>query len=90
LLDNQSVQQQPPAQESQPITTTIVQIVPDKPAEELGMIDVSVAAFGLIGVIMVAALIAGLIAGAGYIWYRSRRAITIIEARGHQHNYFRP
>jgi hypothetical protein len=89
LLDNQSVQQQPPAREEQPITTTIVQIVPDKPAEELGMIDVSLAAFGLTGVIMVAALIAGLIAGAGYIWYRSRRAITIIEARGHQHNLFR-
>ena len=53
------------------------------------MIDVSVAAFGLTGVIMVAALVAGLIAGAGYIWYRSRRAITIIEARGHQHNLFR-
>ena len=53
------------------------------------MIDVSVAAFGLTGVIMAAALVAGLIAGAGYIWYRSRRAITIIEARGHQHNLFR-
>ena len=85
------MQQQPPppAREPQPITPTIVQIVPDKPAEELGMIDVSLAAFGLTGVIMVAALIAGLIAGAAYIWYRSRRAITIIEARGHQHNLFR-
>ena len=85
------MQQQPPspARDEQPITTTIVQIVPDKPAEDLGMIDVSVAAFGLTGVIMVAALIAGLIAGAGYIWYRSRRAITIIVARGHQHNLFR-
>jgi len=84
------VQQQPPAREpQQPITTTIVQVVPDKPAEELGMIDVSLAAFGLTGVIMVAALVAGLVAGAAYIWYRSRRAITIIEARGHQHNLFR-
>jgi hypothetical protein len=90
LLDNQSVQQQPTAREpQQPITTTIVQVVPDKPAEELGMIDVSLAAFGLTGVIMVAALVAGLVAGAAYIWYRSRRAITIIEARGHQHNLFR-
>ena len=52
------------------------------------MIDVAVAAFGLTGVIMVAALVAGLIAGALFIWYRSRRAITIIEARGHQHNLF--
>jgi hypothetical protein len=71
-------------------TVTIVRMAPDeKPARELSMIDVSVAAFGLTGVIMVAALAAGLIAGATYIWYRSRRAITIIEARGHQHNLFR-
>ena len=79
--------QQQPAREAQQVT--IVQIAPDQPARELSMIDVSLAAFGLTGVIMAAALIAGLIAGAGYIWYRSRRAITIIEARGHQHNLFR-
>ena len=76
-------------QEPQAITPTFVQIVTDEPAKELGMIDVSVAAFGLIGVIMAAALVAGLAAGALYIWYRSRRAITIIEARGNQHNLFR-
>ena len=71
-------------------TVTIVQLEADqKPAPELSMIDVSVAAFGLTGVIMVAALLAGLVAGAAYIWYRSRRAITIIEERGHQHNLFR-
>ena len=52
------------------------------------MIDVSIAAFGLTGVIMVAAIVAGLIAGATYIWYRSKRAITTIEARG-GHNLFR-
>ena len=79
----------PPTREAQPITPTIVQIVPEQPAEELSMIDVSLAAFGLTGVIMVAALIAGLVAGAGYIWYRSKRAITIIEARGGNHNLFR-
>ena len=76
-------------QEPQAITPIIVQIVTDEPAKELSMIDVSVAAFGLIGVIMVAAVVAGLLAGALYIWYRSRRAITIIEARGNQHNLFR-
>jgi hypothetical protein len=81
-VSNQPVQQ---PQEAQPVT--IVQIAPDPPARELSMIDVSVAAFGLTGVIMVAALVAGLIAGAGYIWYRSRRAITTIEARG-GHNLF--
>lgn len=70
-------------------TVTIVQIVDDKSTKELSMIDVSVAAFGLTGLIMGAALVAGLLAGALFIWYRSRRAITIIEARGHQHNYFR-
>ena len=83
-MSNQQVQQ---PQEAQPVT--IVQIAPEQPARELSMIDVSVAAFGLTGVIMVAALVAGLIAGAAYIWYRSRRAITIIEERGHQHNLFR-
>ena len=76
-------------QDLQAITPTIVQIVTDEPAKELSMIDVSVAAFGLIGVIMMAAVVAGLLTGALYIWYRSRRAITIIEARGNQHNLFR-
>jgi len=77
--------------QQQPITPTIVQIVPDnvKPAQEISMIDVAVASFGLTGVIMVAAIIAGLIAGVAYTWYRSRRAITIIEERGHQHNLLR-
>ena len=77
--------------QEQPITPTIVQIVPanEKPAKEIGMIDVAVASFGLTGVIMVAALAAGLVAGATYIWYRSKRAITLIEERGHQHNLLR-
>ena len=83
------MQQQPATGDAQPITPTIVRVVPEKPAEELSMIDVSLAAFGLTGAIMAAAVLAGLIAGATYIWYRSRRAITIIEARGHQHNLFR-
>jgi hypothetical protein len=90
LLDNQDVQQQPPpppTQEAQPVT--IVQRSVEPPAREVSMIDVSLAAFGLTGVIMVAALVAGLLAGAGYIWYRSRRAVTIIEARGGEHNLFR-
>ena len=76
-------------EQPQPITPTIIQIVPEKPREEIGMVDVAVASFGLTGVIMVAALIAGLVAGAAYIWYRSRRAVSIIEERGHQHNLFR-
>lgn len=71
------------------ITPTIIHIVTDPPAPELSMIDVAVAAFGLIGVIMAAAVVAGLLAGALFIWYRSRRPITLIEARGGQHNLFR-
>ena len=76
-------------QQPQPITPTIVQIVPESPAAELSMIDVALAAFGVTGVIMAAAIVAGLIAGALFIWFRKRRAITIIEERGHQHNLFR-
>ena len=75
-----------PQQEAQQVT--IVQIAPEQPARELSMIDVSLAAFGLTGVIMGAAVVAGLVAGVTYIWYRSRRAITTIEARG-GHNLFR-
>jgi hypothetical protein len=87
-VSNQDVQpQEAPKQEAQ--TVTIVQIAPEQPARELSMIDVSLAAFNLTGAIMVAALVAGVVAGGAYIWYRSRRAITIIEARGHQHNLFR-
>jgi hypothetical protein len=74
-------------QESQPVT--IVQISPEKAAVELSMIDVAVAAFGLTGAIMLAAIVAGITAGGLFIWYRSRRAITRIEAQGHQHNLFR-
>ena len=53
------------------------------------MIDVALAGFGVTGVIMVAALVAGLLAGGLFIWYRSKRAVSIIEERGHQHNLFR-
>ena len=76
-------------QGQQAITPTIVQVVKDPPAQQISMIDVAVGAFGLIGVIMVAALAAGLIAGALIVWYRMRRPITLIEARGGQHNLFR-
>ena len=76
-------------QQPDAITPTIVHIVTDPPAKELSMIDVSLAAFGLIGVIMAAAVVAGLLAGGLFIWYRSRRPITMIEAQGGQHNLFR-
>lgn len=67
---------------------TIVEVVKE-PTSSIGMIEVAVAAFGLTGVIMAAALVAGLIAGAVFIWYRKRRPATTIEARGGEHNLFR-
>ncbi len=73
----------------QSITPTIVQVVKDPPSQQISMIDVAVGAFGLTGVIMVAALAAGLLAGALIVWYRMRRPITLIEARGGEHNLFR-
>lgn len=75
--------------QDQPFTPTIIQVVPESPAIEVTMIDVALAAFGVTGVIMVAALVAGLAAGALFIWFRSKRAVSIIEERGHQHNLFR-
>lgn len=70
------------------ITPTIIEVVTD-PVRPLSMVDVVVAAFGLIGVIIGAAVVAGLLAGALYIWYRSKHAVSTIEAQGHQHNLFR-
>ena len=66
----------------------IIEVV-SEPTASIDMIQVSVAAFGLTGLIMASAAVAGLLAGALYIWYRSRRAVSTIEARGHQHNFFR-
>jgi uncharacterized membrane-anchored protein len=84
VLSFQAPQQVPDA-----ITPTIIVEAPTHITPELSMIDVAVAAFGLTGVIMAAAVVAGLLAGVLFIWYRSRRAITIIEARGGQHDFFK-
>ena len=75
--------------QEQPITPTIVQVVPETPRDEITMIDVALAGFGVTGLIMAAALIAGILAGGLFIWYRKKHAVTIIEERGHQHNLFR-
>jgi hypothetical protein len=80
--------QQPTPAVPDAIMPTIVEIVKE-PAPELSMIDVALAAFGLTGVIMAAAIVAGITAGALFIWYRSRRAITVIESRGGQHDLFK-
>ena len=60
-----------------------------QPAREVGMIDVAVAAFGLTGVIMASALVAGILAGVAYVWFRKRHAVSTIEARGGNHNFLR-
>lgn len=70
------------------VTPTIIEVI-SEPARNLSMIDVAVAAFGLTGVIMVAALAAGLVAGALIIWLRQRRPVSTIEARGGQHDLFK-
>jgi hypothetical protein len=79
------VQTVPDAISVTPVVRTGIQ----QPTPEVGMIDVAVAAFGLTGYIMVAALVAGVLAGVVYVWFRSRRAVTTIEARGDNHNFLR-
>lgn len=81
---NRRVQPPPP----DAVTPTIIEVV-SEPSQTLSMIDVAVAAFGLTGVIMAAGLLAGLIAGAAIIWFRQRRPVSTIEARGGQHDLFK-
>lgn len=73
----------------QPITPTIIEVVKEPATNSIDMIQVAVAAFGLTGVIMGAAVVAGLSAGLLFIWYRRKQPATTIEARGGEHNYFR-
>jgi hypothetical protein len=79
---------QAPPPPSSPPPITIVEVVKE-PTASIGMIQVALAAFGLTGVIMIAAVLVGLLAGAVIIWFRRQRPITTIEARGHEHNLFR-
>ena len=78
---------QAPAPPSIPVT--VVQVGTEQASRSLSMVDVAVAAFGLTGVIMGAAVIAGLLAGVAYVWWRSRRAVSTIEARGGNANFLR-
>jgi hypothetical protein len=71
-----------------PITPTIVEVIKE-PTASIDMIQVAVAAFGLTGVIMASAVVAGLVAGAVFIWYRRRGPASTIEARGQPPNLFR-
>jgi hypothetical protein len=71
------------------ITTTIVEVAEEPITPPIDMIQVALAAFELTGIIMASAAIAGLLAGFLFIWYRRRRPASTIEARGHEHNFFR-
>ena len=71
------------------IPITVVQVGAEDAARPLSMVDVAVAAFGLTGAIMGAAVIAGLLAGVAYVWWRSRHAVSTIEARGGNANFLR-
>jgi hypothetical protein len=70
------------------VTPIIIEVV-EEPTQGLGMIDVTLAAFGLTGVIMISALVVGLAAGALFVWFRGRRPVTTIEARGNVHDFFK-
>lgn len=60
-----------------------------EPAREVSMVDVTVSAFHLTGLIMAGALAAGLLAGVVYVRFRRGRAVTTIEARGNNPNFLR-
>lgn len=84
----QSAAQPPVTSEAIPVTPVVrTGAAPASP--EVSMVDVTVAAFGVTGALMAAAVVAGLLAGIGYVWYRSRHAVTTIEARGDNHNFLR-
>jgi hypothetical protein len=52
----------------------VVDVIKQPPiTEEITMADVVVSAFGLTGLIMICALVAGLIAGGIFIWMRNVR-----------------
>jgi uncharacterized membrane-anchored protein len=70
------------------ITPTIIEVV-EEPVAPIDMIQVALAAFELTGFVMASAVVAGLLAGVLFIWYRRRRAASTIEARGYEHNFFR-
>lgn len=57
--------------QSQPIVVDVVKQPPITP--EITMADVVVSAVGLTGVIMILALLAGLIVGAVFIWFKRRQ-----------------
>ena len=78
----------PPETPTFPIAPTIVEQV-DAFTPEIGVGELILGTVGLLGAIILASLLAGVLAGGIYIWWRKRGPITEIEARGGEHNYFR-
>ena len=53
----------------QPITTTIVKVVPP-PSQEVGVLDVLVGALGLTGVLVIGSMLLGCVLGAAIIGFK--------------------
>jgi hypothetical protein len=60
-------------QQLQPITPTIVKVVPP-PTPQVSVVDILVGGLGLTGVIVVASILLGLAVGALLIWFQRWRA----------------
>lgn len=68
--------------QQEPIVVDVVKQPPITP--EISMADVVLGAVGLTGLIMILALLAGLLVGAGFIWFkRSRDASAAPTDPGH-------
>jgi hypothetical protein len=66
----------------QPVTP-VVQI--PAPTQEVGVADVLIGSFGLVGILAFLAIVAGLVAGAGFIFYRRWRDARATVTEGDDH-----
>jgi|NOAtaT_6_FD_contig_51_3741311_length_452_multi_4_in_0_out_0_1 hypothetical protein len=78
----------PPPPDAGYPTVTIVERI-GQPLPKMSTIDVAIGAVGFTSLIIVAAAVAGVVAGALYVWFRSRGPVSIIEARGGKHDLFK-
>ena len=56
-------------QQPEPVTP-IVELPPPAPVQEVGVADVLIGAFGLVGALALLALVIGIVAGGGFILFR--------------------
>ena len=68
-------------QPSSPIVVDVIKQPPITP--EIGMADVVLGAVGLTGLIMIAALIAGLLIGLGFVFFKKMRERSDKTGPGH-------